>query len=214
MKRLIQSLWILFIISMLPQLVFSTSVFINEIHYDNAGADANEAIEIAGPATTNLSGWAICLYNGYNHQVYDTWNLSGVIPNQMNGFGTLAFFAPSSIQNGPADGIALVNDLGSVIQFLSYEGTLTASGGPADGMTSIDIGVSQSADPIGTSLQLQGTGTAYEDFLWGAKIPSTFGKINEGQYFMTSAVPEPAGFLLWSFGLLCLFSFTCKRNKK
>ena len=29
-------------------------VFINEIHYDNAGTDINEAIEIAGPAGTTF----------------------------------------------------------------------------------------------------------------------------------------------------------------
>lgn len=33
------------------------SVFINEIHYDNAGTDTGEAIEIAGPAGTDLTGW-------------------------------------------------------------------------------------------------------------------------------------------------------------
>ena len=33
------------------------TAFINEIHYDNTGKDTGEAIEIAGPAGTNLSGW-------------------------------------------------------------------------------------------------------------------------------------------------------------
>ena len=39
-------------------------VFVNEIHYDNAGTDAGEAIEVAGPAGTDLTGWSIVLYNG------------------------------------------------------------------------------------------------------------------------------------------------------
>ena len=66
----------------------TTSVFINEIHYDNAGADAGEAIEIAGPAGTDLTGWSIALYNGSSSQlnVYDTIVLSGVIPDQQDGF--------------------------------------------------------------------------------------------------------------------------------
>ena len=34
----------------------ATSVFINEIHYDNASTDAGEAIEVAGPAGTDLTG--------------------------------------------------------------------------------------------------------------------------------------------------------------
>ena len=63
-------------------------VFINEIHYDNTGTNANEAIEIAGPADTDLSGWSLVLYNGANGQVYNTSTLGGVIPNQQNGFGT------------------------------------------------------------------------------------------------------------------------------
>jgi hypothetical protein len=70
-----------------------TAVFINEIHYDNTDADEGEAIEIAGPAGTNLSGWSIALYNGSSSQlnVYDTINLSGDIPDQQDGFGTLSF---------------------------------------------------------------------------------------------------------------------------
>ena len=46
-----------------------TSVFINEIHYDNTGTDAGEAIEVAGPAGTDLTGWSLVLYNG-NGGVY------------------------------------------------------------------------------------------------------------------------------------------------
>jgi len=34
---------------------FATPVFINEIHYDNAGADVGEAIEIAGPAGVDIA---------------------------------------------------------------------------------------------------------------------------------------------------------------
>ena len=54
------------------------TVFINEIHYDNTGTDAGEAIEIAGPAGTNLTGWSVVLYNGANGLVYDTDTLSGL----------------------------------------------------------------------------------------------------------------------------------------
>ena len=50
----------------------ATPVFINEIHYDNAGADSGEAIEIAGPAGTDLSGWSLVLYNGNGGAAYKT----------------------------------------------------------------------------------------------------------------------------------------------
>ena len=60
-------------------------VFINEIHYDNDSTDANEAIEIAGPAGTDLSGWTLVLYNGANRQSYNVRALSGVIPDLRTG---------------------------------------------------------------------------------------------------------------------------------
>jgi hypothetical protein len=34
-------------------------VFINEIHYDNAGTDVGEGVEIAGTAGMDLTGWSI-----------------------------------------------------------------------------------------------------------------------------------------------------------
>ena len=67
----------------------TAQVFINEIHYDNSGTDTGEAIEVAGPAGTDLTGWTIVLYNGSTGAVYgSTTNLSGVIADQPfdNGF--------------------------------------------------------------------------------------------------------------------------------
>jgi hypothetical protein len=75
--------------------VLPAPVFINEIHYDNTGPDANEAIEIAGPAGTDLSSWSLVLYNGNDSAPYDTIRLSGVIPDQQQGFGTLNVVMPS-----------------------------------------------------------------------------------------------------------------------
>ena len=39
-------------------------VRIAEIHYDNAGADVGEQVEVSGPAGTDLSAYKIYLYNG------------------------------------------------------------------------------------------------------------------------------------------------------
>ena len=159
------------------------SVFINEFHYDNTGTDTGEFIEIAGPAGTDLTGWSIVLYNGANGTVYNTINLSGIIPEQDNGFGTLDF-ATLGLQNGSPDGFALVDNTGSVVQFLSYEGTFTATDGPAAGLTSTDIGVSEpSSTPIGFSLQLTGTGSTPDDFTWSAPADDTPGAVNNGQSF-------------------------------
>ncbi len=99
--------------------------------------------------------------------------------------GSASYSVPTvGIQNGSPDGIALVDDAGALVQFLSYEGTFVGVGGAADGVTSIDIGVSENGSgALGNSLQLTGTGTAYEDFTWAAEAPDTFGAANTGQFF-------------------------------
>jgi len=171
---------------------FSNPVFVNEIHYDNASTDVDEGIEVAGPAGFDLSGWTLVLYNGSGGAVYNTESLTGIIPDQDNGYGTLSF-AISGIQNGAPDGLALVDQEDSVIQFLSYEGSFTATDGPASGMTSEDIGVAETGStPVGYSLQLTGTGTKYVDFVWSSPIASTFGAVNTGQSFGGTVQP-PVG---------------------
>ena len=48
-----------------------SDLHINEIHYDNVGVDAGEAIEIEGPAGADVTGFSIVLYNGSNGAVYN-----------------------------------------------------------------------------------------------------------------------------------------------
>ncbi|MEP2651702.1 MAG: endonuclease [Paraglaciecola sp.] len=163
----------------------SANVWINEIHYENSGTDQNEFVEIAGAANSNLAGWILVAYNGNDGSPYKTTLLSGTISNQQNGFGTLAFNI-SGLQNGASDGLALINNEGSVIQFLSYEGTLTATSGEAYGLTSIDINVNEtSSTQIGNSLQLSGNGQSYRDFNWRVATPNTTGSFNNNQSFLT-----------------------------
>jgi Domain of unknown function (DUF4347)/Concanavalin A-like lectin/glucanases superfamily len=159
--------------------------FINEIHYDNSGADSGEAIEITAAAGTDLTGWSLVLYNGLvpgAATVYDTKALTGVVPNLSNGYGVLSFSYPSNgIQNGGNDAIALVNSAGTVVQFLSYEGVTTAADGPAAGLTSTDIGVAEDGfGAVGNSMQLSGTGPSY---IWVAAAANSFGAVNAGQGF-------------------------------
>jgi len=158
------------------------NVFFNEIHYDNTGTDAGEAIEVAGVSGTSLAGWSIALYRSAG-TVYDTIPLSGVLADQGQGYGTLSF-ARAGIQNGTA-GFALVNATGAVVQFLSYEGTVTATAGPAVGQTSTDIGVAEEPVPgLGFSLQLKGAGSSAGDFSWTAATADSFGQVNAGQTFL------------------------------
>lgn len=156
----------------------TTTVFISEIHYDNASTDSGEAIEVFGPAGTDLSGWSLVLYNGANGSTYNTAGLAGLIPDEGAGYGVVDVTYPSNgIQNGAPDGVALVNGT-EVVQFLSYEGTFTAVGGPADGLLSVDIGVSQSGSgPVGSSLKLTGSGSCPAALSWSGESPNTFGEV-------------------------------------
>lgn len=163
----------------------SPTVFINEIHYDNSGSDTGEAVEIAGPAGTDLTNWTVALYNGSSSQrkVYDTIPLEGTIPDQTGDYGTLAF-PRADIQNGSPDGLALLEDSGALLQFLCYEGTFVAASGPAAGEECTDIGLSEpGSTSVGFSLQLTGRGTTASEFSWEGPSPSSFGAVNSGQCF-------------------------------
>ncbi len=155
--------------------------WINEIHYDNAGADVNEGVEIAGPAGLALTGWSLVLYNGNGGVPYKTAALSGSIPNQQGGAGT-RWFAITGLENGVQDGIALVAPDGKVAQFLSYEGSLSGTSGAASGLASTDLGVVESeTTPVGNALQLTGTGCSAASFAWSAAVASTRDGVNASQ---------------------------------
>ncbi len=137
----------------------SSVPFISEFHYeDDQSPDEGEFIEITAPAGTDLTGYSLVLYNGNNDMLYNTINLSGTMADDGSGCGALAF-AADGIQNGAPDGIALVDAAGNVVEFISYEGTITAVDGPAMGLTSMDIGVSENTSTmLGQSLQLTDAG--------------------------------------------------------
>ena len=185
----------------ISQSTFAAPVFINEFHYDNAGTDSGEGLEIAAIAGTSLDNWQLLFYNGSDGGIYKSLALSGTINDQNNGYGVLGF-AVSGIQNGPADAFALVDSLGTVVDFISYEGSLTATEGPANGLNSIDIGLEELPDSLlGFSLQRQGNGSESNDFNWTADTAS-LGNINHAQHFQLTTVPLPAS--LWLFSSACI----------
>jgi len=150
------------------------NVWINEFHYDNISTDAGEFIEVVlqSPGSYTLTDFTVTLYNGATGATYGTpftlavYTLGGTDPNDISYSYYYYDYPTDGIQNGAPDGICL-DYKGFVILFISYEGSFTATSGPADGMTSIDIGVSQSGTtPVGSSLGLTGAGTQYSDFTW------------------------------------------------
>ncbi|MCA8968592.1 MAG: endonuclease [Planctomycetes bacterium] len=158
--------------------------WINEFHYDNAGGDVGEMVEIAGPSGLDLTGYRLVAYNGSGGGTYDSQFLVGTIPVSTGCIGARSFdFA--GLQNGPSDGIALVDPTNRVLEFVSYEGVVTAIDGPAVGMTSRDVGVSESsATPIGHSIQLGGSGMLSSDFTWRVPTTATPNAVNAQQTFV------------------------------
>jgi len=167
--------------------IVPSTTFVSEIHYDNTGTDVGEAMEIEGDAGSSLTGWSLVLYNGSPGSsslgVYATVALSGPIPATCGGRGVVVQnFAVNGIQNGDADGWALVNPLGQVTEFKSYEGTFTATSGPAAGLTSTAIEANEATAPVpGRSVQRAGNG------VWFGPVVNTFGACNP------ALPPPPSG---------------------
>ncbi len=174
----------------------NAEVFINEFHYDDAtsSGDTGERIEVVATAGETLSSYRVYLYNGSTPSAAVTYDNDLVPAGSLVSCGsqvriaTLSY-ATNGIQNGPNDGIALVDPSGQVVQFISYEGAITASNGPAAGRTSTNLPVSETgSDAAGRSLRLAGTGTGYANFSWQAPATATFGACNTGQTF---SAPNP-----------------------
>ena len=159
--------------------------WINELHYDNLGADVDEFVEVVVPDGYDAANLRVFLYNGSGGAAYG--NTAGYSLDAAGSTGKYAFSVLSlpanGLQNGSPDGVALC-DGDKLIQFLSYEGSFAATGtaGCAVGQTSADIGVQEDgSNAVGTSLQLSGSGSRYADFTWAAPAPNTKGQVNTGQ---------------------------------
>jgi hypothetical protein len=97
---------------------------INEIDYDQVGADGGGFVEIAnvGGTEASLDGVALVLVNGGDGQEYDRVALTGTLAA---GAYLVLDVEP---QNGSPDGVALVDTTASMLlDALSYEGAITAA---------------------------------------------------------------------------------------
>ncbi len=165
------------------------NAWINEFHYDNVATDVDEFIEVVieNAGSFDLSDFQITLYSGHNGGLYNQKTLNDFTEgNTTDGFTFYYYYFPvNGIENGDPDGMALSYQ-GTVItdQFLSYEGSFTAVDGPAYGLTSTDIGVTESSSTaVGESLQLGGVGSTYGEFTWQTPLAETHGALNFNQYF-------------------------------
>jgi hypothetical protein len=122
--------------------------------------------------------------------------LNGVLVDDGSGFGFL-FFAMQGMQNGSPDGLALVSPTGTIVEFLSYEGSLLAVDGAAAGLMSVPIAVAESSSSVlGESLQREGQGSQAVDFHWASSAPHSRGVVNLAQLLvMPVNVPSLSGWL-------------------
>ncbi|MEO9517360.1 MAG: ExeM/NucH family extracellular endonuclease [Paracoccaceae bacterium] len=158
---------------------------INEFHYDNVGGDIGEFIEIRVDAGGDVSGLLVELYNGSNGTVYNTLNVADGTVSSDGDFDYYVLNLPANgLQNGSPDGLALSN-AGTLVEFLSYEGSLTGIGGTADGVSSEDIGQEEtSATEVGFSLQRN------EDGTWRAPEENSSGGANDAPVAVTARINE------------------------
>ena len=175
-----------------PPPAYASTVWVNELHYENAGTDTGEFVEVAVPLGVNPASVTLTLYNGNGGLVYGTEAaVSTFVPGAVAGpvqLYTLTLPA-NGLQNGP-DGVALTLD-GELAQFLSYEGVFDGTAGIATARTSLDVGVRElDTTPVGQSLQLRGAGSSYASFSWAAPSAASPGQVNAGQTF-TPVASEP-----------------------
>jgi uncharacterized protein len=148
---------------------------LNEFHYDNTGSDVGEFIEVRTTAGGDASGLVVELYNGNGGAVYGTLTTATATVTTDGTYDYYVWNLPANgLQNGAPDGLALSSG-GTLVEFLSYEGTFTAMGGSAAGTVSTSIGVAEAGtEAPGLSLQRN------EDGTWRAPEASTAGAANQG----------------------------------
>jgi hypothetical protein len=184
----------------------SGHLVINEVDYDSVGTDSAEFIEILNPTASpvSLATISVAFINGSNNAEYDRSDLVSLgtlQPGQYLVIGSTSVLAgvPASalkihfkgaadtdrVQNGAPDGLALIDTSTlSVIDALSYEGSITAGVINGLGMHSLVEGAPTSAADSNTqqgSLCRLPDGTDTDDAAtdWGFSPTPTPGTQNQ-----------------------------------
>lgn len=115
--------YFLIITVFLTALSFGQSVSISEINYNS---DASPGVELMGEGVTDLYGWSLVFYQGTNEKVYLTIPLAQTLNNN------IIWIDVPGISDGFPKGaaVALIDNNGTVVEFLSYNGSFVAKNGP------------------------------------------------------------------------------------
>lgn len=172
-----------------------SDVFVNEFHYDNASTDTGEFVEVAvGPGYQGtLGNLALVIYNGSNGQALSTHTLDTFVVGETTTSGHRLFHKLIAGLQNDSEGFAITSGA-SVLHFISYEGSFTASAGPAQGLTATNINLTQGgSDPVGmAALGRIGTGGNSADFTWTkfTGVAHSPGSVNQGQTFTVPVLPH------------------------
>ena len=162
------------------------NAWINEFHYSDDGDDhAQVEIVLENAENYSLEDFNLIHYNGNGGTIIDEFNLAENASITVDGTFSIVLIDCGKLQMGP-DGLA-ISFQHKIVQFISYEGPVTATEGDATGLTSIEIAPEETTTtPANFSIQLTGSGSNYEDFTWQDPAESSFGAVNTGQTLTTS----------------------------
>jgi hypothetical protein len=102
----------------------AAKLVLNEVDYDQVGADADGFVEIAnvGDAAADLAGIALVFVDGADSAEYRRQELTGTL--EPGAYIVVA----ADAQNGAPDGVALFDTTaGALVDALSYEGAITSA---------------------------------------------------------------------------------------
>lgn len=210
MKAVVRTAFLVsFLLCVAPVQATWIEPFISEIHYDNVGSDADEFVAVTVPGGWDLSGWQLALYNGANGEVYHTETLAGSVPA---GAALGEFWWLISGMQNADEAVALVSATGQLIDFVAYEGIISAVEGAAVGVTPRLLPISESsATLVGWSLQRRDTANEWE---WVAAEANP-GLVNPG--LRTTAggngVMAPVPLWLWFAAAPALALHSWRQNR-
>jgi hypothetical protein len=125
--------------------------YISEISYK--GGSTHEFVEVLAPTGTDMSSWSLVVYNGAG-TVDQTLSLGSITSTTGGDVYVVDNTTPGFPGLNDTQSVALVDDLGNVVQFASWDGnTVTATAGPAAGLTSTDVGYATDVTSLETTTQ-------------------------------------------------------------